>query len=406
MKSIKVFPTLYNTTIGTGRKKQWSIQVFDNGDNTFTVRSTHGIVSGKQVDHDTVVCEGKNIGKKNETTPMEQAILEAEREWTKKSKQGYNELTKLVNEVMDAGEKENVVKGGADKKIVLKPMLALEFDPLSDTKYPVYIQPKLDGVRCLVYYSGTGDILFQSRQNTLFDRFDHLVDEIGILMKTLGNPQDFVLDGELYIHGAEFNEITSIVRRSKTKHPNTANLKYHIYDCFYFGEDNLDKNKMPYSARNKLITEAFKKHTFKHLVLVETRQAGSMDEVEELHGHFTTLEKPYEGVMIRTIGGVYKQQGRSKDLQKYKKFCDEEFEVVGYHEGTGAHAGTPIFDCRSKKNPEKTFGVTMNGPIEARKDMLKNVKKYIGQQLTVKYQELTPDGIPRFPVGIAFRNYE
>jgi DNA ligase-1 len=400
MATIKVFPVLYNTTIGTGREKQWSIQVLDNGDNTFTVRSTHGIVGGKQVDHDTVISEGKNIGKKNETSPKEQAILEAEREWTKKAKQGYSGETVVNN---GASKKEETVK----EKQVLKPMLALEFEPEAETKYPVYIQPKLDGVRCLVYFSEDREVLFQSRQNTMFDPFEHLVGEIRALMKTLGDPEGFVLDGELYIHGAEFNEITSIVRRSKKKHPNMENLKYHIYDCFYFGDHNLEKNKMSYSNRNKLITAAFKKHPeFKHLCLVETHQAGSMAEVEKLHGHFTTMEKPYEGVMIRTIGGVYKQQGRSKDLQKYKKFCDEEFEVVGYHEGTGAHAGTPIFDCRSKKNSEKTFGVTMNGPMDVRKEMLKNVKKYIGKQLTVKYQELTPDGIPRFPVGISFRDYE
>lgn len=413
MSTIKNFATLYNTTIGTGREKQWSIQVLDNGDNTFTVRSTHGIVGGKQVDHDTIISEGKNLGKKNETTPKQQAILEAEREWTKKTKQGYNPASNSEAGSSSAAPasksgkgKEVVEKDNTAKKVLLKPMLAQEFDPSASTKYPVYIQPKLDGVRCLVYHSDDGTLLFQSRQNTLFDPYEHLVGEIETLLESLGNPLDFVLDGELYIHGAEFNEITSMVRRSKTKHPNITKLKYHIYDCFYFGEHNLEKNKMPYSERNKILTEAFSNNKFSNLVLVETRQAKSMSDIDKLHEYFTGLTSPYEGVMVRSIGGVYKQQGRSKDLQKYKKFHDEEFEVVGYHEGTGAHAGTPIFDCRSKANPDKTFGVTMSGSIDSRKEMMKDIDNYIGKQLTVKYQELSPDGIPRFPVGIEFRDYE
>lgn len=399
MTTIKDFETLYNTTIGTGREKQWSVKVLDNGDNTFKIRSSHGVVGGKLVEHETIISEGKNLGKKNETTSKEQAILEAERDWIKKSKQGYESSS--PEKVENKNEIDNKTK-----KVLLKPMLALEFDPLVNTKYPVYIQPKLDGVRCLVYYSKDGTLLFQSRQNTLFDSYDHLVDEIVNLLERIGDPLDFVLDGELYIHGAEFNEITSMVRRSKKKHPDVEKLKYHIYDCYYFGEDNLDKNKMSYSERNKILTEAFSENEFKNLVLVETRKANSMEEVELLHEHFTSLTSPYEGVMIRAIEGFYKQQGRSKDLQKYKKFYDEEFTVLGYHEGTGAHAGTAIFDCLSKVNPDKTFGVTMHGTIESRKEMLKNIKKYIGKELTVKYQELSPDGIPRFPIGISFRDYE
>ncbi len=400
---MKQFETLYNTTIGTEREKQWSIQVLDNKDGTYTVRSTHGIVGGKQVEHDTIIKEGKNIGKKNETTAKEQAVLEAEREWTKKVKQGYHKKVDINTiDVPGSTMNEDLSNMNLDK-VLLKPMLALEFDPSNTMKFPVFIQPKLDGVRCLVYSSGD-KIIFQSRQNTLFDPFEHLLDEIKKLLELLGNPTQFVLDGELYIHGAEFNEITSMVRRSKKKHPNITNLKYHIYDCFYFGDQNLDKNKMSYAERNKFLNSGFSKSKFDQLICVDTKVANTIDDLEKYHTYYTN--QSYEGIMIRTMGGVYKQQGRSKDLQKYKKFHDDEFIVTGYHEGSGAHAGTPIFECFSKVNPGKTFGVTMQGTIESKKEMLKNIDKYIGKQLTVKYQELSVDGIPRFPVGIAFRDYE
>lgn len=453
---IKTFETLYNTTIGTGRKKQWSILVLDNGNNTYTIRSSHGIVGGKQVDHETIISEGKNIGKKNETTPKQQALLEAEREWTKKTKQGYNqEYTQASNEItlsitekkeecsnsvvevevlskppkkklikrdfftssseksVKVIEKQNPVVSIETtetpekeiKKRLLKPMLALELDLDKPIKFPVYIQPKLDGVRCLVYKQGS-NIIFQSRQNTIYEPFEHLIPELEILFSKLDSTKDFIFDGELYTHGMNFESITGIVRRSKNKHSDTHKIKYHIYDCFYFGEENLSKNNIPYSERYNILKKVFNGTLFSTLILVETHQANTMKDIEDFHTHYTNLEHPYEGVMIRTMNGVYKQQGRSKDLQKYKKFSDEEFEIIGHHEGTGSHSGTPIFECKSKENPDKTFSVTLQGSIESRKEIMKDVKSYYGKLLIVKYQEKSKDGIPRFPVGLGFRDYE
>ena len=89
MTTIKTFETLYNTTIGTGREKQWSVKVLEAGEDHYIVRASHGIRGGKLVVHDSEVTEGKNIGRSNETTPREQALLEAERDWTKKVKSGY-----------------------------------------------------------------------------------------------------------------------------------------------------------------------------------------------------------------------------------------------------------------------------------------------------------------------------
>jgi DNA ligase-1 len=85
---------------------------------------------------------------------------------------------------------------------------------------------------------------------------------------------------------------------------------------------------------------------------------------------------------------------------------DEEFLVVGYTEGTGSYAGTPIFQCETNEKTKQTFGVVVKCSIETKRQMMQNVDEYIGQMLTVKYQEKSEDGIPRFPVGLGFRNYE
>ena len=405
--TILSLPTLYNTTIGTTRSKQWSISVIDNGDDTFTIHTEHGITGGKQVSHDTHVTEGKNKGKKNETTPQQQAVLEAERYWAKKVKQGYGEqTTKMIIEDQQSNLKTKEKK---EKSVrLLKPMLANEFDVEKEKSlsFPVFIQPKLDGVRCLIYKSDEGHVIFQSRQNTIYEEFEHLLPELKHLMSQFSDQEGLILDGELYTHGMAFEKITSMVRSSKGKRKNIEELNYHVYDCFYSGDSNLVKNQMPYRERYQVLKGAFGRTIYSKLILVETTIANSKRDIEDFHTHYTNLINSYEGVMIRTLDGAYKQQGRSKDLQKYKKFMDEEFEVVGHHEGTGAHAGTAIFECKSNVNKNKIFGVTMQGTLESKRQMMENIINYYGKMLIVKYQEKSGDGIPRFPVGIAFRDYE
>jgi ATP-dependent DNA ligase len=423
MTTIKTFDTLYNTTIGTGREKQWSVEVLQTIEETYIVRASHGIRGGKLVVHDSEITEGKNIGKSNETTPKEQALLEAERDWTKKVKSGYApEKTKkklvlkpktadTVIEVYkseDSDDDVSVVSAKTESKKMLKPMLALEMD--SDKlsiKFPAFVQPKLDGVRCLVYRDNTtGMLIFQSRSNTIYEPFAHLLTEFEALFASFEDSDDLIIDGELYTHGMAFEKITSMARRSKTKHGEVGELQHHIYDCFYSGTKNLEKNKIGYADRYAALSTAFNKTSHTNLVLVETKLAQTLDDVYAFHTHYTTLSSPYEGVMIRGKDSPYKQQGRSKELLKYKMFHDDEFVVIGHHEGTGAHAGTPIFECASKVKKDKNFSVTMQGSIEGRKKMFENVKTYYGKKLTVKYQEITADGVPRFPVGLAFRDYE
>jgi ATP-dependent DNA ligase len=427
MTSIKTFETLYNTTIGTGREKQWSVEVLETGEGTYIVRASHGIRDGKLVVHDSEVTEGKNIGKSNETTPRQQALLEAERDWTKKVKSGYApEKTvpavkkKLIRkpktidtvvEVYKSEESDDDVAAAqvtTESKKMLKPMLALEMDTDKlSIKFPAFVQPKLDGVRCLVYRDNTtGKLIFQSRSNTIYEPFAHLLTEFEALFTSFDDSDDLIIDGELYTHGMAFEKITSMARRSKTKHGEVGELQHHIYDCFYSGTKNLEKNKIGYADRYAALLSAFSKTPHTNIVLVETKLANSLEDVYAFHTHYTTLSAPYEGVMIRGKDSPYKQQGRSKELLKYKMFSDDEFVVIGHHEGTGAHAGTPIFECSSKVKKDKNFSVTMQGSIEGRKKMFENVQSYYGKKLTVKYQEITADGVPRFPVGLAFRDYE
>ena len=341
---------------------EWSIFYFKNLDNTYTVLTKHGVKNGKMVEHTSIIKAGKNIGKKNETTIEEQAKLEALREWEKKKKMGYH----LENETVD----------------ILKPMLALEYKKV--VKFPAWVQPKLDGVRCLIYMKN-GALIFQSRQNTLYEPMEHLIPSITAILTRLPNA---ILDGELYAHEMGFENVISMVRRAKVKHPDIHKIKYHLYDVFY-----KDTN-MLFSDRHALLYGNYKKDT--EVILVETTRISNITQIETLLKSY--MDQSYEGIMIRGDGNY--KHGRSKDLLKYKLFKDDEFEVVGHHEGAN---GIPVFDCKVKNT---TFGVMMKGTLASRQERMKNISDYYGKMLTVKYQELSADGIPRFPVGIAFRDYE
>ena len=116
------------------------------------------------------------------------------------------------------------------------------------------------------------------------------------------------------------------------------------------------------------------------------------------------LDDEYEGTIIRNSDGKYILNHRSPDLQKLKTFVDDEFQIVGFSQGTGTDKGCVIWDCRTDDG--QVFSVRPRGSVAERQGYFQNGEKFIGSKLTIRYQELTDDGIPRFPVGITIRDYE
>jgi DNA ligase 1 len=348
------FDTLYNTSLATGKTKVWSVYAQGN-----RVIVNHGQLDGKMVEHEEI-CEGKNIGKKNETTPEQQAILVAKSSWDKKVKSGYSPEQSAAAETYF-------------------PMLANELNDKL-VKYPCYVQPKLDGIRCLIYEKD-GKIHFQSRNHSMFQDFPHLKNDITAILSR--NP-GLILDGELYNHDLTFQQITSIVR--KKDHPDLSKIEYHLYDLYI-----PDKT---YQERYEMI----RRFTIpgKNVIPVATHTVNNRKELEAKHTEY--VQDNYEGLMVRIPSGLYRQQIRSKDLLKYKHFKDAEFKVIGVHEGNG---GIAVFNCITSNG--RTFGVNMKCTKEEKQNYLTNFEEYNGKMLTVRYQEMTDDGVPRFPVGIAFR---
>ena len=372
------FPTLHGEGV-LGKTKVWTISV-EERDVSGVIVISRGYLDGKMQVSEKVIAQGKNIGKKNETTPVQQAVSEARASWIKMKESGYSEAIK--EEVDNTAS----VRGKGISADVPLPMLAHEYHKRGKGfPFPCFTQPKLDGTRC-VGIPGKG--LFSRLRKTI-PHMEHIIAELNRL------PPDLILDGELYTNELTFQEIVGLVKRETLKVGDLEKqqkIKYHVYDLIQ-GDS--------YEQRHRGLQALFASFSFQHLILVPTFHCGSEAEMKEQHARF--VADGYEGIMLRNPAGVYKNV-RSVDLLKYKEFFDDEYEVVGFKEGEGAEKGCVLWTCKTEKGA--TFHCRPRGTREDRAELFQKGAAYIGKKLTVRFQELTDDGIPRFPVGIAFRDYE
>jgi len=392
---MKSFEILYGTS-KNDKIKKWIISVKMNSDKTATIITENGYIDGKMNISHRIIKAGKNIGKKNETTVLEQAIQEAEKKYNDKiEKDGYST------------NKEHI-------EVKIFPMLANKFDPKKETcgiDFPCFIQPKLDGLRCMT--SNNNNIVsMKSRVNIEFKQIPHLIEQSELFFKAaseLGHSSIY-MDGELYTDKIPFEKLSGYIRLKDDsdieKEDKIKLIEYHIYDLY--DEENPD---MDYESRKKLLDSIFKKKKFTHLKNVETQECLSKEKVKEFHKNY--IKKGYEGVMLRNKLGAYLLRYRSNNLQKYKEFQDAEFEICGYTEAEGEDRGTIIWECYYIK-PDKTkgkFTIKPLGSREFRRELFENAEKnfkklYLGKQLTVRFQEFGPNGCPRIIVGAAGIRYD
>ena len=277
---------------------------------------------------------------------------------------------------------------------MIKPMLAHKLDESRiDWSKPVYMQPKLDGVRCLF----TKDGAF-SRTGKQFMNVQHIEKMLKHFFKQ--NP-DIVLDGELYNHDLrnDFEKIISLVRKQKPTDKDRAEahkmMQYHVYDYI------TSTRKRSYKERLDILTcsDIYNEHI--KYVLTSIVVTPAMTKV--IHKEF--LDMGYEGSILRT-DTLYKH-GRSWGLMKFKDFHDAEATIVGYEAGKGKREGTI-----GKFLMEDDTGIKFGCPpgkgytYTDMTNMLENVHDYIGKEATFTYFERTKAGSYRHPLFKTLRNYE
>ena len=281
--------------------------------------------------------------------------------------------------------------------MTLKPMLAHKFDNNRvDWSLPVYIQPKLDGVRCLF----TKDGAF-SRTGKQFKNLAHI--ELA-LMPFFKQQPDIVLDGELYNHKLknDFEKIISLVRKQKPTADDRLDaqhlVQFHVYD--YFDGVRYDSYK---TRMQNLYNSDVNIYNPKVIQIVPAQLVDSYNYARDLHA--TYLREGYEGSIIR-LDGLYKH-GRSYDLMKFKDFSDTEATIIGYETGKGKRTGTlGKFIMQDDEGVE--FGCPPGKGYNYKDlaEMLNNITDYIGKRATFTYFQRTQAGSYRHPLFKAIRNYE
>mmetsp|Transcript_10719 Transcript_10719/g.16149 ORF Transcript_10719/g.16149 Transcript_10719/m.16149 type:complete len:319 (-) Transcript_10719:27-983(-) len=272
----------------------------------------------------------------------------------------------------------------------------------------LYCSPKLDGIRCVATLKG-----LYSRNRLKFDSCKHVHDDVCKLLNTPYrnfHPSKVMLDGELYFTGPSlpFEKIVSAVKKTQ-KHATKQDIalqrkiKYHIFDLAPV--DSI--KKMTYIERmfhlQQMIKNAESKGVLRahSLVPVPIRSFKTQDELDNhLEGY---LGRGMEGIVVRTPNGLYEPGKRSKDIMKYVRHLEDEFDIFDVKPGTGKFKGSLGALCCVTSQGKK-FCANPAVDEAMRKDWWKNRKNLIGKKATVRFTRFTTNGVPRFPCAKSIRN--
>jgi ATP-dependent DNA ligase len=420
----------------TGKIQSYQISVFHHDDHSVISKLT-GQLTGKKTEHNTIV----RVGKQRRSIAA-QAESEAHSDLLKKKDEGYKSLSELgvtgviyvddapmikvcsiVNdesytEVMslEAYLDKVLPKYNTDASGNVKPMLAHDFEKHKNKViYPCYIQPKYDGVRCLLICNrhivdGKIDmsITALSRNGKEYNTINHITHDIAAYLDRENILGTFTLDGEIYSDDLSFQDCVSAVKSLKDI---SKLLKFRAYDIV---RSEKQEGRL---ALLKHIVEGINSN---NIILTPTTVLLNELHILELFSKY--IEQGYEGAMIRSKAGLYEQGTRSHSLLKYKKFDDGEFLIVGGKieeskmSNIGSYDLNPtkeehqssidsfVFTCQTEEGLE--FDCKPTGTREHRAQLLRDFPRLIGSYMTVKYFGFTTSTVPRFPIGKGIRDYE
>lgn len=402
----------------------------------------------------TYVTSGKNIGKKNATNIVTQALRDALSLYNKQYKKSHPE-----GKESKSGDVANAKL--SPPPMTLKKINSAKAATLGDDDFTsgITVQRKYNGVRVIAYYDWIKkEVIFYSRSGHEYPGMDHIRRELHDLLldppsvelltgdcavksrkvyceesrlspeeaKRSGDREILYLDGEFYLHGKPLEYISGQSRNTEGE----ARLEYHVYDCFFptaiaAGDDMLSKCRQQYL---QLVFKQLK--SAHHVIKVEDYKVKDNKEIMTLRDRF--IKEGYEGAVARKDLGIYQysyNNYHSSMILKVKKIHDDEFELIGFTEGSkGKDKGALIWmaevdEKRAKDKNDRAFTVVPKSmTLKERKQMFaclsEKVEKdgktmtrferdFLGKPLTVEYAELsTKTGKPLQPKAITVRTYE
>lgn len=413
----KTFPSLY-AVAKTGKVLKFTIEVNSNELGHGEITQETGQVGGKMTPRGRTITKGKNIGKANETTPYEQACLEAESDWNKKLKEGYKTLQWLINkkgvDITSQGKlmheddyakilfKELNITHNTDHNDRTKPMLADKWKKhKTRVNYPVLVQPKYNGVRCKLLIENGKPILL-SREGEVYS-VPHITDYFNSLkIARLGRDSVFVselmastgteLDGEIYLHGKALQDIVHLI---KTPSLLSTELYYVVYDtASKYEQDQRIKDR-----DNLLLTVGV------DTPIRKSKERFCYNEKDVMEYFAECRKEGYEGSIVRQQNTKYYFGFRDKALLKIKETMSAEFRIIGTN---FAKDDAPDEDFVWKcETPEGLhFEVKPHGTVAERINQYENRNDYIGKNLQLEFHEYTKDKIPFHITSVTVRDYE
>ena len=404
-----------------------------------------GIIDGKITRSAPTYFENNAFeGQKNQRNAFQQAMIYSRSQYLKRVNKGGQTMNEFQGKIsidntsaddknlndVESNKKSSKKKTKSDytsvnvSTLMYFPMLAKAYkDGKKHLKFPLYIQPKLDGMRCLSFikdgHKDYSDVVIYSRTKKEFGNIEYikkLLYPYLVMFYDKKEKQSIYLDGELYLHGKKLQDISGQNRKEFEDEKDQNKNQYHIYDCFY--PKNLDQE---YKDRKELLSSVFtaikkdnNSSVLEYIKPVETLLV--QDEKESVKVFNRFISEKYEGAILRNTKGLYLANKdktgafmRSNDLVKMKKKFTDEFTIVGFTEGRGKDKGAIIWVCKTKKNVE--FNVTPKDmTYEERYKLYDLCKKdftpYLGKPLTVEYEDLSKLKVPQRAKALVIRDYE
>lgn len=357
--------TLYGVD-KTGGVKQWSVSA--EGDTVFV---THGKLDGK-LQTKTTKCKPKNLGQSNETSPEQQAILEAQSKWNKQVDKYYRETVEEARELLTEGV-----------------MLAQDYSKkphLLEDEF--YVSPKLDGLRVKTTFV-LGEPVWHSRGGKTYTVPSHLIPEL----KALNQAGYSVLDGEGYIHSVKLQKIQSCIKKTNEL---TPQVTYQIFDIPVLNKTWSIRLAMLNSLSSVIAQD---RGMFKSVAVVDQMKC-TKENLNEMLDQYLRLG--FEGAMMRNLKGEYLfQNKRSNNLLKYKIMFDSECKVLSCVEDKNNQGLFTVEWTNPDDGVTVQFSLSMNGTQE--ENSYSKLAQRIGEYVNFKYQDLTEDGVPTFARGLYFR---
>lgn len=358
-------PTLYAKD-KSGGLKVWSVST-----DGASVYVQHGKLGGKQQVKETV-CEAKNVGRSNETTPEAQAEIEALAKWVKQTKKGYF-----------ATQEEALAY------VSKKPMKAHDYKDYKDrVKYPCYIQAKLNGLRALSE-DGNG---IQSKSGEAYKQPKHWEKHLDTILESFG-----CVDGEVFEKYAKQGGLSLQKINSAFKKPNedTHRLKYWIYDV---------PSDLPFSERVKrleCLSGFIKEYGLSTMQVVETKLVHSEEEGDEFYNYVLWLGA--EGVVYRNLDGTYEYDYRSYNLIKRKPRPDAEARVLSVEKDKNNWG---ILTCELKNGVQFKVQMRVDSHPTINYREYDNAVTLIGGFIKFEYEEFSDSGVPTKQVGVGLREVD